>query len=841
MVENLGSFIKKAAGKYKDKTAFEIKRGIRVDRFSFSQMYDLGTRLATFFGRKGIKKGDKIVILAPNMPEYVLVFFGSWIAGVIVVPIDLRSKKETIEKFVRFTSPKFGFTSKYLPNPFEGADFKTFFLEDLVDQIKGLPRAKPGKVNPEDIAEIVFTSGTTGIPKGVVLTHKNLLFDIEKVLEVFPLNYSWRALSILPLSHAFAQVVDLLACFASGIKVVYLPRLNTLTLRRALKKHKITCMAIVPQILSLILRDIKREAEKKGKLAQFELAQKIAPSLPVFLRRLLFREVHNAFGGKFKFFGCGSAPLDLKLAQTWENMGFEIYEGYGATEMTAGLTLNTPKVKKLGSTGKVLPGMEVKINEDGEIWAKGENISPGYFKNPKKTREAFVKGWYKSGDVGFFDEEGFLHILGRTAFKIVLPSGLKVYPEDIEKKLKAHPWVTEACVVGVERKEGETVHAVIVTQRPKMLGQIIRETNRNLEAHQQILEASVWPSEDFPRTPILKIDRKKVLKWVSGRKIKDKKVKSKPSSRAQVEGRKEVKDELIEILSEVSQVSADKIGEKTNLGSDLKLDSLGRVELVSLIEERLGVTVDEEKISAQTTLKRLRNLIETGERVEREEVSFLTFEKLAIWIRGFLQFFLVFPLHGLLVKIEVRNKKNLAQIKPPVIFIFNHLGPYDVFCILRVLPAILRKRLVLLADARDWERLGGMLGFLVHLLGGGLAISHKEKVKRVGLESTGELVADGFSILVAPEGTYSKTGRLGKFKPGVGMLAVELRLPVVPVKISLSYQKIFHPTPFGSWQNYVPKKKGKVTVTIGKPLFFPKDTSYIEATERMREEMKRLK
>lgn len=831
MSKNLGSFIKKAAGKYRDKTAFEIKKGIRVDRFSFSQMDDLGARLATFLRRKGVKKGDKIVILAPNMPEYVLVFFGSWLAGAIVVPIDVRTKKETVEKFVRLTKPRLGFTSKYLPNPFEGFGFKTFFLEDLVDQIKSLPRAKPCRVKPEDIAEIVFTSGTTGVPKGVVLTHKNLLFDIEKVLEVFPLNRSWRTLSVLPLSHAFAQVVDLLACFASGIKVIYLPRLNTLTLKRALKKHQITCMAIVPQFLSLILKGIKGEAEEKGKLAQFKLAQKIAPALPVFLKKLLFRKVHQGFGGKFKFFVCGSAPLNLKLAQAWENMGIEIYEGYGATEMTAGVTINTPKVQKLGSVGKVLPEMEVKIDQDGEIWAKGENISPGYFKNSKKTAEAFADGWYKSGDVGFFDEERFLHILGRTAFKIVLPSGLKVYPEDVEKKLKSHPLVEEACVVGAKREKGEVVHAVIITQKPSMLRQIIDDVNKNLEDYQKILEASTWPDEDFPRTPILKIDRKKVLEWASKRKIKDKKVRSK---------KKRVKDELIEILSEVSQVSADKISERSNLGNDLKLDSLGKVELVSLIEERLGVTVDEEKISAQTTVKRLRNLIKTGEKVEREEVSFWPFEKLAIWVRDFLQRFLVFPLHGLLVKIEVKNRKNLAQIKPPVIFIFNHLGPHDALCIPRVLPAILRKRLVLLADSLSWGRCGGMLGSLVQLLGGGLAISHKGKVKRAGLESAGELVADGFSILVAPEGAFSKTGRLGKFKPGVGMLAVELRLPVVPIKISPNYQEIFRPIPFGRWQNYLPRKRGKVTVTIGKPLFFPKDIIYIEATERMRKEMERL-
>jgi long-chain acyl-CoA synthetase len=831
MMTNLGELIKSSAEKYPDKTAFEIKRGIRVDRFSFSQMNDLALRLANFLKKQGLGKGDKVVILAPNMPEYVLVFFGCWLAGIIVIPIDLRTTKETIKKFVKLTSPKLGFTSKYLPHLFKDFDFPSFFLENLVDQVKDLSLSQPVQVKPGDVAEIVFTSGTTGTPKGVILTHKNLLYDLEKGLEVYPLKSSWRVLSVLPLSHALTQMVDLLVCFSNGMKVVYLTRLNPLTIKKAIKKHQITCMDIVPQVLSLMLKGIEREAEKKRKLARFEQAQRIAPALPFFLRRLLFREVHQGFGGRFKFFACGSAPLDLKLAQAWENMGIKIYEAYGATEMTAALTLNTPKDQKLGSVGKVLPGMEVKIDKEGEVWAKGANISPGYFANPQKTKEAFVNGWYKSGDVGFFDSQGYLHISGRTAFKIVLPSGLKVYPEDVEKKLKQHPLVEEACLVGARAEKGEVSHAVIITSKPSRVERIVAEVNQNLEEHQRIFEASVWPEEDFPRTPIFKIDRSRVLEWVEDTSIKH----QAPSTK-----KEEHRDELREILAEVSEIEVGKIGPKSNLVSDLKLDSLARVELLSLIEERLGVYLNEDKISTQTTVGQLKKMVKAGEKARKEEVPDWQFNKVAIWIREIFQRFFFLPLYGHFVKIEVQGKENLAQASPPVIIIFNHLGPWDIFSVYKILPSSLRKKLVGLGDARYYEMWGGLLGFLTQFLGGALVVAQEEKVKRAGLEKAGELVAEGFSVIISPEGTFSKTGKLGEFKPGAGMLAVELRLPVIPIKISPSYQEIFSPTPFGAWQRYIPKRRGKVMVKIGKPLLFSKDISYSKASKKMREKMEEL-
>jgi long-chain acyl-CoA synthetase len=681
------------------------------------------------------------------------------------------------------------------------------------------------------MAEIVFTSGTTGTPKGVILTHKNLLFDMGKGLETLPLKSSWRVLSLLPLSHALTQMVDLLVCFGNGMKVVYLARLNPLTVRKAMKKHQITCMGVVPQLLSLLLKNIKEEARQRGKLARFEQAQRIAPALPFFLRRFLFREVHQGLGKRFKFFVCGSAPLDLKLAQAWENMGIKVYEAYGATEMTAALTLNAPREQKLGSVGRVLPGMEVKIDKDGEIWAKGDNISPGYFENPQKTKEVFVDGWYQSGDVGFFDSQGYLYISGRTAFKIVLPSGLKVYPEDVEKKLKQHSLVEEACLVGIKTEKGEKPHAVIITPKPSQLEQILAEVNQNLEEHQKIFEASVWPEEDFPRTPILKIDRGKVLEWVKDKSTEYQVLSTK---------KEEEKDELAEILAEVSEVEVGRIKPKSKLVNDLKLDSLARVELVSLIEERLGVCLDEDKISARTTVGQLKKLVKAGKKVEKEEIPDWQFNRAAIWAREIFQRFFFLPLYGHFVKIKIQGKENLAQVSPPVIIIFNHLGPWDIFSVYKVLPPTLRKKLVGLGDSRYFRMWGGFLGFLTQFLGGALVVAHEQKVKRAGLEKTGELVAEGFSVIISPEGAFSKSGKLGEFKPGAGMLAIELRLPVVPIKISPNYQEIFSPTPFGAWQRYVPTRRGEVSVNIGKPLFFSKDTSYIKATKKMREKMEEL-
>lgn len=825
-MENLGQFLKESSNKHKGKVAFEIRRGFRTERFTFADIDKLARKTASFLREKGLKKGDKVAIWATNMPEYPILYFGCWLMGVIAVPLDIRTTQETLKILLENARCTLGFKGKYVPGTFRKLVRESFHLEDLVNLVKDLPEAADlPEVKGGDLAEIAFTSGTTGTPKGVMLTHQNFLFDVESLAKAFPLRSDERGLSLLPLSHAFEQVADFLTPFQAGVKITYLERTNRLTILKAFRKGKITSAALVPQALQLLVTGIEREVEKQGKLKAWVLLNKIAPLLPIFVRRILFRSVIERFGGKLEYFGCGSAPLNLKLAQKWKNLGIKIFEGYGATETTAALTVNTRSAERLGSVGKVLPGMEVRVDpKTGEILAHGPNVSPGYWENPEKTKEAFPDGWYRTGDVGKFDRDGFLYITGREDFRIVLPNGQKVYPEDIERKLDAHPLVTASCVVGVEQEEGERVHAVVVTKYPNNLEQIIKEVNRQLSSHEQIMEWGQWKGEDFPRTPILKIDRRKVAETVAGVEVKKEKVSL------------ETEDKLKALISQVTKASPAKIAENSTLTVDLKLDSLQRVELLSLIEQDFGVAIPEAKVTPQTTVADLRNLIKESPPVPEEiPLNKLLYSPIMGKIRAIAQNVLAFPLHALFVPMQVRGKENLQNLRLPAIFYFNHIGILDGLCVFRILPRRIREKLVVAAVADLWK---DYRRAWVELFAGGFPFDKKEKVK-ASLELTGDFLDQGYSVLMAPEGTFTPDGKLLEFKPGAGFMAVEMQVPVVPIKIDPGYLEIFPPMKGRFWENF-PKKRKQISLAIGQPLKFPPGTSYEVATKKMREAMEKL-
>lgn len=824
-MNNLGQFLREYAQQHHERIAYEIKRGFRTERFRFADVYMLALKTATFLKNCLLKKGDTVAIWSPNMPEYPILYFGCWLLGVVAVPIDVRTTEETLQRFVTKARCKLGFKSRSVPGTFPHAIAQTYYLEDLIAFVQELPPlANLPEVFPDDLAEIAFTSGTTGTPKGVLLTHHNFLSNVSVFCQIFPLKRVQRTLSLLPLSHAFEQLVDFLALFQTGRTVVYLERLNQVTIMRALRKHTIMAIAIVPQLLQLLMSGVERAIENKGQYKIWSLLHTIAPYLARPVRRLLFRPIHQRLGQHLQFFGCGSAPLNHKLAKKWENMGIAIYEGYGATETTAVLTINTPQAKRLGSVGKTLPGVQVRLDpQSHEILARGPNVFSGYFQDEERTQQAFSDGWYRTGDVGEFDAEGFLYITGREASRIVLPGGEKVYPEDIENKLNAHPLIRESCVICVKRAEGERVHAVVITKYPQQLEDIIRQVNRELSSHERILEWSAWHQDDFPRTPLLKIDRREIAAIIGGRAEK--------SAQVQTTGQTAEKDQLLSLITRVTQSPMSHIRE-TDALADLQLDSLQRVELLSLLEQDLGVTIAETEITEDTTVAQLRELIQRKE-VVSEGLPFhaLNYRPLVVNVRIILQNLLAFPLHALFVPLHVSGKENLVNVKLPAIFYFNHMGIMDAVCALRVLSTSLRRKLVVAATRdlwKEWRR-----GF-VEFWGGGFPFDTKQNVK-ASLELTGDFLDDDVSILIAPEGSISKDGTLQPFKAGIGFMATHMHVPVVPIKIDPSYREIFPPT--GTPLENLPKKRKKIWVKIGTPMTFSSQSSVEQATKDMQQAM----
>ncbi len=402
MYESIPDFLDHVSTKYKHNLDFYIRRFLRTQKFTYEEVNLYSQKIGNYLLSNNLHFGDSVLIWAPNMPEWSLTLLGCLSAGIVVVPVGLHATSEVVEKYIDQTNPKILFLSKFYPPNFKRhKDIKIIYLEEIVDLVKDLEIKNLPNVPKNSLAEIVFTSGTTGEPKGVMISHHNILYQIEQLFKIVPKYKHYRLLSVLPLSHVMEQIVGLIGPMSRGGTIYYIPRINAVTIRKALKKYRITELGVVPQLLRMFLDTLEYQISQEKKDGDFKFMLILAKYLPINLRRLFFKPIHDNFGGKLYVFGVGSAPLDVKLAEVWEAIGIKIVEGYGASETTGAVTANKINDRKLGSGGKKLTGMDVKISTDGEIIVKGENVTKGYFENEEKTKESFTSdGYFKTGDVG---------------------------------------------------------------------------------------------------------------------------------------------------------------------------------------------------------------------------------------------------------------------------------------------------------------------------------------------------------------------------------------------------------------------------------------------------------
>lgn len=825
--KTLGELIKTLAEQNPDKVTVQIKRFLKTERWTFGDIYKNSQKVATYFTEElKLKKGDRVVIWASSMPEWSAIFFGCALSGVILVPADIRSSQEFLQNLVEKTKPLLLIRSEKLIWPLPQQKFPELILEDLLSLLPKKSVFEEASIKPTDIFELLFTSGTTGKPKGVIITHENLLTNLYACLKRLPKNRQYRGLSILPLSHSYEQIAGLLALVAFEGTITYLPFIHSATIVKSLAQEKINTMIVVPQILTLLLSGIEREAKQTGKQKQMELALALAKFLPFMrARRLLFSSLHKKLGGQLDLVISGGAPLDLKLAQTWELMGVRIVEGYGTTETGPVISMDSFHDRRLETVGKVLSVQKVKIVDD-EIWAKGKCVSPGYWEDEEKTREAFIDGWYKTGDMGFLDKKGYLYVFGRKKNMIVLPSGQNVYPEDIEPKLNKHPLVEESCVVGIKREKGEVVHAVLKGEfkNPNQVKKIVEEVNENLAPHQWVLEYSVWPFPEFPKTHTLKIKTGQVKNWVLKRE----------TAETEQFFPTEVKvDPLIKILTETCSCSPEGISDKSSLVTDLKLDSLLRAELVVRISEELGIGVSEENIRETTTVTDLRKIVEEGKPAKKTTQDELWIMKTRVKLmRTLAQNTLGHLLLRIVCSWKVEGLNNLKNLVGPLIFAPNHTSHLDAALVYKVLPREIRKKTVQSVAADVWgEKRTKRL--IAHYLIGAYLLSREGEIQE-GLEKTAQFLDKDYNVILFPEGELSPSGELLPFKNGVGYLATTLEVPVIPVYVSGAYNiwKIGE-----KW----PRSRGRVKIVFGKPLFFDPQTSYEEATKIIQEKVLTLK
>jgi len=525
--------------------------GLRLDdgttmSWSYREL-DQRSRLAAWRLRAlGLEPGDRVLTWSPSMPELPAAIFGAIRARLVLVPLDLRMSMEAVEGIVAASEPRhlvLG-TGRDAPDPREAkletfptttvdalcADPDAAFPADWEAQLAAWERPRA-----DEIWELIFTSGTTGTPKGVTLGHDNVLASIETFHRIIP-PMEHRPVSVLPLSHLLEQAVGLFYAISVDADILYVRSRNPRVIFDALRAHRVTSMILVPQILDLFWSAIEREIERRGRTRTIERLRRLARPLPQPVRRWIFRSIHEPLGGHLRLLLSSAAFLPPALQRGWEDVGVTVLQGYGSTETGTGCC-TTLQDHTVGTVGRPPEGIDLRIAEDGEIQFRGPTLFHGYWRDPGKTAEAYTAdGWYRTGDIGHLDAGGRLVLSGRIRDIIVLPNGFNVYPEDIENALRmagirdsvvleTRPGRIEAIVLAPgthglpqggdlpgARAEGLVDDPEVVRAR---IDGVVKEANRTLGPNQRIAAWRLWPDADFPRTHTLKVKRDRVRAWAT--------------------------------------------------------------------------------------------------------------------------------------------------------------------------------------------------------------------------------------------------------------------------------------------------------------------------------------
>jgi long-chain acyl-CoA synthetase len=804
-----------SAQRYASKPALTMRMGYRTITLTYKQVEELACKVALFLEAQGLGKGDTVLLCAPNSPYWVCVWWGCLLRGCWVVPLAVASTQSTIEKIARQTQAKVFFTSIHVR--FTVPSATTFIVEYLPDLVASfsVDAYKPIKITQSDVAEIMFTSGTTGDPKGVVLTHGNIVSNVEVLEHVLRISGGKeRILSILPLSHMLEQTTGMILPCLLGVHIIYAHSHGAI--RELLNAYRITKMITVPEFLKLMAQRIQSNVREEKREKVFTMLMNFAHKIGIkWAQRLLLRPVITSLGGKLDTFASGGAALDPDLEQWWDTCGLYVLQGYGLTETSPVVTINDYDQRKVGSVGKPLSNVQIRLTKDGEIEVNGPNVFRGYFNDEARTKECFTSdGWFKTGDMGHVDADGFLFLKGRRKYMIKGPGAENIFPEDIETVLNTISGVRDSCVVGVEKKSGMVeIHAVLLLADQSLkAADIVHQANEHLASYQRVTGWSVWPEEDFPRSVTRKVKKEMVITWIKERQ-----------ENHNGNGVNAVSP-LIHLLAEISGVSAHAIHATTSLMYDLKFDSLMRVELVTRIEDMKGVLIDERLITGSTTVADLENIIATAKPLTKmPAVKRWPRWLLARMIRGLWQM-LQWPLVRIFFTVKIEGEENLKNAQLPIILMPNHVSLIDSFFVVAALPRMLRKKLSFAAAYDVLYEEYWYLRWLGELFFNTFPFPRKEHEHvATGLLNMGTMLDDGYSVVVFPEGAISKDGKLQPLKRGAGLIAIEMGCAVIPVKMKGIEQAIPYNCIF-------PRKRGKLTIVFGKPIIFTKSMTYDQTT-----------
>jgi len=789
--------------------------GFRSRSHSYAEIARAARGFAARLHAAGVGAGDKVVFWSENRPEWIVAFWGCLLRGVVVVPIDYRASPDFLARVARIVSAKLVLIGQDVPAFTAAIDAPVWKLHEMPPADRDRPLPPAHRAARDDVAEIIFTSGATGDPKGVVITHRNVLANIVPVEREVLKYRAWgrpffplRFLDLLPLSHMFGQAMATFIPPMLPGTVIFMRGYNPAEIVAQVKSRRVSVVVCVPKILDVLKDHVLRMRD--GGTDWFALQRKGGHFAKRWWR---YRAIHRAFGLKFWAFVVGAAPLDGALEAFWSELGFAVIQGYGLTETAPIVTLNHPFATKKGSVGKAIAGVEMKVAPDGEILVRGENVTRGYFNAGEETSRAFEGGWFHTGDVGEIGEDGQLYIRGRKREMIVTPEGLNVFPEDVERVVNGLPGVRDSAVVGVPIGSEERVHAVLVLEPGADPDAVVRQANAVLEDHQKIRRALVWPEPDLPRTEgTRKLKRAAIADWAK---------RGAAAPRPAQAG----SDAVAALLAKYAGSAA--LSPQTTL-EELGLSSLDRVELMVALEDAFETRIDEASFSAARDVSQLRSLVESAAKPEAAAVDPVDFP---IWTRRwparlFRRINLplwVMPLARVFAWTRVAGRERLRAVGGPVIFAANHQSFMDGPVIMAALPARWRYRV---APAMGKEMFAahffpaqhGRLAWFTNSLNYYLAVlffnafplPQREAGARQTLRYIGDLLAEGTSVLIFPEGKRSETGAIDTFRPGIGMIASRLGVPVVPVRID----GLQHVLGVGARM----ARPGRVRVAFGRPM-----------------------
>jgi long-chain acyl-CoA synthetase len=829
---DLTGLIQRSAAKFSNQCAISLGDS----SLTYDELNQLSGKIAARLSASGLKKSDRVGILSKNCPEWGAVFFGIMRIGGIAVCMDMFLTTDELAAVLENSETSCIFVSRALAEPWQTVVRKHLPVDKIIDieTVHLLPDTPftDTPVETDDPAILIYTSGTTSSQKGVVLSHGNIMSNVQGGVDRIPYDPGQCIFSILPLSHMYGITAGLLGPLLNGGKIIYPSSLKAGELLKAMVREQAEVLITVPLLLRAFKKGILEQINQSSMFTR--LTAKMLLWLTRYLKkigisagRLLLMRIHSRFGGHLKFIVCGGASLAPDIELFFENLCLPILNGYGLTETSPISTMNGLKERKLYSVGRPMPNVDVKLTDANEIIIKGPNVMQGYYKDKEITSQVIRDGWFHTGDIGEFDDDGFLYIHGRCKNVIITSGGLNIFPEELEEHLLSSPAIREICVLGKPIGEAEIPFAFIFPNQALMCGLTLEEQKtrikQELDAYQdgfplykKVQAFELW-NHELPKTRTKKIKRKALLEAL----INSQQVKKPVGSDVVLD------DFVISLRTLLARIVDSKdettILPDTNLGADLGIDSLMKIEILCSMEKEMSIHIPEDNAFQIETFADLiimaRKHRDTLGSIQAEaifankdsDLSDIINDKWYFWITRKLSSFLTWTLARLYCRIKVINRNKIPSGKSFIIA-GNHCSLIDFPLIFAALPSRIRHNVAAPA-AKDFFFEKKASAFLLQAAYRAFPLARYGNFME-GLKVCARIIRAGQSIILFPEGGRSPDDKLMDFKPGIAMLSFELDVQILPVYITGASNALPKGTRF-------PRPR-KVTVNFGNPVN-PKD------------------